>query len=112
MHDDVDTLLRRLIGGDPSAPADVLARAGTDERPDLLVAAALLSDPHDELLRRAELLATSPRDRQLVAVAAAHLAGDADRLDVLVRDHLADHPDSLLAAWIAATPVPDRSNHA
>ena len=30
--------------------------------------------------------------------------GDADLLDALVRDHLADHPDNLLAAWIAARP--------
>jgi hypothetical protein len=34
-------------------------------------------------------------------VADAHLRGDGDRLDVLVRDHLADHPDNLLASWIA-----------
>ena len=36
-----------------------------------------------------------------MAIARAHLAGDADLLDALVRDHLVDHPDSLLAAWIA-----------
>jgi hypothetical protein len=36
-----------------------------------------------------------------VAITAAHLAHDVDRLDALVRDHLADHPDSILAAWIA-----------
>ena len=41
------------------------------------------------------------RDRQLVAVAAAHLAGDPDRVDALARDHLVDHPDSILVAWIA-----------
>ena len=40
-----------------------------------------------------------------MAIARAHLAGDADLLDALVRDHLVDHPDSRLAAWIA-TPTP------
>ena len=43
------------------------------------------------------------RDRQLVAIAAAHLDGDHDRVHTLARDHLADHPDHLLVAWIAAT---------
>ena len=43
-----------------------------------------------------------PRDRQLVALAAAHLAGDRDRLTALAREHLLDHPDSVLAAWITA----------
>ena len=37
-----------------------------------------------------------------MAIATAHLDGDDDRLDALVRDHLADHPDNVLAAWIAA----------
>jgi hypothetical protein len=34
------------------------------------------------------------------------LEGNACLLDVLVRDHLADHPDHLLAAWIAGQPIP------
>jgi hypothetical protein len=51
-------------------------------------------------------LATTVRERQLVALADAHLRGDTDLLDVLVRDHLADHPDHLLAAWIAGRPIP------
>jgi hypothetical protein len=32
--------------------------------------------------------------------------GDAVLLDALVRDHLADHPDNILAAWIAAKHTP------
>ena len=47
-------------------------------------------------------MAGNTRDRQLVAIAAAYLAGDSDRVDALARDHLVDHPDSLLVAWIAA----------
>jgi hypothetical protein len=67
----------------------------------LLVAAALVSHDSNELLARAAATATTTRDRQLVAITAAHLAHDEDLLDALVRDHLADHPDSILAAWIA-----------
>ena len=33
---------------------------------------------------------------------AAHLRGDHDLVDALAREHLADHPDSVLVAWIAA----------
>ena len=48
-----------------------------------------------------------------MAIASAHLEADDDRLDALVRDHLADRPDSLLAAWIAAQHVrPTTSNRA
>jgi hypothetical protein len=65
------------------------------------VAAALVSHDGEELLARAAATATTTRDRQLVAIAAAHLAHDEELLDALVRDHLADHPDSILAAWIA-----------
>ena len=43
----------------------------------------------------------TPRDRQLVVLAETHLNGNTDLFDVLVRDHLADHPDHLMAAWIA-----------
>ena len=77
-----------------------MARAATSMSPSLLVAAALVAADR-ELLVRAARLATSTRDRQLVALADAHLRGDADLVDVLVRDHLSEHPDNLLAAWIA-----------
>lgn len=102
MPDDTKHLLDRLVGGDPAARGAVLVRAETDRSPAVLVAAALVApDPHD-LLARATTHATTTRDRQLVAIAAAAVAGDRDLLDALVRDHLADHPDNALAAWIAA----------
>jgi hypothetical protein len=93
-------LLLRLIGGDPTAADDVLTLAPTSKEPSLLVAAAMLSHNHAHL-RRASELAASVRDRQLVVLADAHLHGNADLFDALVRDHLADYPDHLLAAWIA-----------
>ena len=68
-----------------------------------LVLAALAAPDRPDFLERAEAVARTTRDRQLVAIAAAHLSGDADRVDALARDHLADHPDNVLVAWIAAT---------
>lgn len=102
MPNDIDNLLRRLIGGGDAAHAEILDWAKTDSSPVLLVAAALLTEVPADLLARAAENAETTRDRQLVAIAAAHLDGNADVLDALVRDHLADHPDSILAAWIAA----------
>jgi hypothetical protein len=98
------TVLRRLVGGDPAAADEVLSLAAATDSASLLVAAALLSrDP--DLVDRAERSATTPRERQLVALADAHLHGRAHLLDALVRDHLADHPDHLLASWIAGRPL-------
>ena len=102
MPDDIEDLIRRLVGNDDAAPREILERARTDSSPLLLVAAAIVGDQPREHLARAAANATTTRARQLVAVAAAHLADDADLLDALVRDHLSDHPDNILAAWIAA----------
>jgi hypothetical protein len=68
----------------------------------VLVVAALLSGTSDDLLADALRLATSTPDRQIVAIAAAYLAGDHDRVDALARDHLADHPSRPVLAWIVA----------
>ena len=64
-------------------------------------AAALFSPNGDRLLVRAEGLASTTRDRQVVAVAAAHYRGDRELVNALARDHLVDHPGSVLVAWIA-----------
>jgi len=99
--------LSRLVGDDPDAPTEILALAATSTSAPLLVAAAILAGDLHHLARASEHASTT-RDRQLVAVAEAHLRGRADLLHVLVRDHLCEHPDNLLAAWIAgrATPSP------
>jgi hypothetical protein len=102
MPTDIEVLLRRLIGGDDTAPAEILDRARTNDSPGLLVAAALVTDEPTALLARAAKSAATTRDRQLVAIATAHLHDEPDLLDALVRDHLSDHPDNILAAWIAA----------
>jgi hypothetical protein len=98
---DTGALLRQVIGGDAAATAHLLDRARISDEPLLLVTAALV-DPDPDLLARATMAAATTRDRQVVAIAAAHLAGDTDRVDALARDHLADYPESILVAWIAA----------
>ena len=67
-----------------------------------LVAAAIFAPSPTELLARAATLARSSAHRQLVAIASAHVAGDADRVRVLAADHAFDHPDDVLVAWMAA----------
>lgn len=107
-----------LVGGGPVALVRTADRSGTPVSPTVLVAAALVAEDGEALLSRAAAGAVTTRDRQLVALAAAHLGGDADRFDALVRDHLADHPDSVLAAWLATrhaaatTPTSEETHHA
>ena len=93
-------LLLRLIGGDPRAVDEVLALAVASGDPSVLVAAGLLAQDHS-YLNRAGMCAVTVRDRHLVVLAKAHLEDRTDLFDALIRDHLADHPDHLLAAWIA-----------
>jgi hypothetical protein len=96
-------LLHQLVVGDAEAIAAITAASRTSDDPMILVAAALFAPDGDGdgLITRAHNAATSTRDRQLVAVATAHLRGDRDLVDALARDHLADHPDNVLVAWIA-----------
>jgi len=103
--DPTTALIHRLIGDHPDAPDEVLALAPDSTSAPLLVAAAILADDLD-LLTPAAQHAPTTRDRQLVALAEAHLRGNADLLHVLVRDHLSEHPDNLLAAWIAGRELP------
>jgi hypothetical protein len=72
----------------------------------MLVAAALFAPSPTDLLARATTLARSSTHRQLVAIASAHVAGDADRVRVLAADHAADHPGDVLVAWMAAAATP------
>ncbi len=66
----------------------------------VLVAAALLAAGSTDLLAEAMRTATTTADRQFVAIAVAHLAGDHDRVDALARDHLLDHDPRPLLVWI------------
>jgi hypothetical protein len=100
-HDEQDALLGRLLSGDPEA-ADRITAAAVDSRSVSVLVAAAVVTGSVEPLRRATGLATSTRDRQLVALAEARLTASDDVFDALVRDHLADYPDQLLASWMAA----------
>jgi hypothetical protein len=100
--DDSHLLIRQLISGDPAAATAILTRATTSTEPLVLTAAALIEPGSSSLLVRASSTATTTRDRQLAALAAAHIAGDHDLVSALAREHLLDHPDSVLAAWIAS----------
>jgi hypothetical protein len=94
-------LLHQLVVGDAAASALIVEASRTSDDPMILVAAALFAADGDGLLARAGELAATTRDRQLVAIATAHERGDRDLVDALARDHLVDHPDNVLVAWIA-----------
>jgi hypothetical protein len=85
----------------PRLSQELVAGDATALEAAILVAASVYARDPELMLARAEAAAATTRDRQLVAIAAAHLRGRPDVVDALARDHLVDHPDSVLAAWIA-----------
>jgi hypothetical protein len=87
--------------GDDAAIAAIAEESFASEDPLILVAAALFAPDGDGLLARAAAIAATSRDRQLVAIATAHRRGERELVDALARDHLVDHPDNVLVAWIA-----------
>ena len=97
-----EQLIRDLVADRAGAPDAILEAAATSSDAALLVAAALVASGRPELLTQAAASATCLRERQLVAITTAHVRGDDDRTLLLARDHLAEHPDSLLVAHIAA----------
>jgi hypothetical protein len=100
----VDDMIRQAIGGDPAAAAWIMSSSVfTDDALVVVMAALLGGDPAG--LQRARSLAATSRDRQVVEIALAHLEGKADQVNALARDHLVDHPDNLLVAWIASGAV-------
>lgn len=100
----VDDTICRAIGGDPVAVEWIVAQADATADALVMVMVALLEvDPAG--LQRARAMATTSRDRQVVEIARAHLDGRIDQVDALARDHLVDHPDNLLVAWIASGAV-------
>jgi len=102
MANEPDNAIHQLVVGDEAAIAEIVEQAHTSDDVTTVVAAALFAVADGELMARATALAVTTRDRQLVAIAVAHLRGDTGRVDDLARDHLADHPDNVLVAWITA----------
>lgn len=99
---DVGQLVHQLRTADPDTVAGLVATARRSDDPAVLIAASLFAVDGDVLVGRARDLAASTHDRQLVAIAEAHRRGDDELVDALARDHLVDHPDSVLVASIAA----------
>ncbi|MFN0027119.1 MAG: hypothetical protein ACKV2O_08045 [Acidimicrobiales bacterium] len=97
----VDTVIRRVISGDSSARCWIMERADTVRDPRLLILVALI-DRRPARIDRALKACETTGERQVVAITAAHLRGDGQLVDALARDHLVDHPDSVLVAWIAS----------
>jgi hypothetical protein len=112
-----DTELLEALIGTGVVGDDLATVASTSTSAAVLVALAVRTGD-DSHLDHARRHAATSRDRQLVELAVSHLAADHDRFDALVRDHLVEHPDHVVAAWIAATnrecrsdqPVPQRRN--
>jgi hypothetical protein len=98
-----ENVIHQLAVGSDMAIAEIVERAQSSDDVTTVVAAALFAHGgNDDLMARAAALAATTRDRQIVAIAVAHLDGDVDRVGDLARDHLADHPDSVLVAWITS----------
>jgi hypothetical protein len=99
--DGVALVIRQAIGGDAGAIASIREHADTTTETAVIVVAALV-ERQPSRLHSARITASTSRDRQLVAIAQAHLDGDSQLVDALARDHLVDFPDSLIVAWIAS----------
>jgi hypothetical protein len=97
-----DTAIRQAIGGDADAIAWIVGNADTTDDA-IVIAMAGLLEPNPNRLERAWTVATTPRDRQVIAIARARLAGNDELVDAFARDHLVDHPDSYIVAWIASS---------
>jgi hypothetical protein len=106
-----EQLIHQLVVGDADAIAAIVEASRTSDDPMILVAAALFATDGSDLMARAGGVAVKTRDRQLVAIATAHLHGERDLVDALARDHLVDHPDNVLAAWIAAASQQSTTPH-
>jgi hypothetical protein len=106
----LEDLIRRLTVCEEAEKAAAIASIRTSADPVLLIAAALFDAASGDSLDRAARNATSTRDRQLVAIATAHLDRDHDRVDALVRDHLVDFPAHPIVAWIVANGTPGSLN--
>jgi hypothetical protein len=104
MTHESDAMVRSAIGGDAGAKSWVVTHAHTIDDAVLIAMAALLERLPEQLDRASALAATS-RDRQVVAIARAHLQEERELVDALTRDHLVDYPDSLIVAWIASDAI-------
>lgn len=99
-----ERLIRQAIGGSGAALTAICAQVAKTDDPVVLVLAALFAAVPDGrlLLNRADAAASNRENRQLVAIARAHVARDGELVDALARDHLVDFPGSYVVAWVAS----------
>ena len=100
-QDGADRAIRQAIGGDPGAMSRIVAQADASNDA-LVITVAALVEGNPARLGRAGAVARTTRDRQVVAIARAHLDGQNELVDAFARDHLVDYPDSLIVSWIAS----------
>ena len=87
--------------GDAAAIAAIVEASRTSDDPMILVAAALFAPDGDGLMARAGGHGGDDPRPPARGHRRAHLRGERDLVDALARDHLVDHPDNVLVAWIA-----------
>src|SRR4051795_9540826 len=76
-----EQLIHQLVVGDAAAIAAIVEASRTSDDPMILVAAALFASDRVAPVARAGGVAAPTRDRQLVAIATAHLRGEHDLVD-------------------------------
>src|SRR4051794_34488276 len=108
MSADAEKVIHKLVVADRATIAEIVEKARGSGDVTTVVAAAMFAPDPGVLLHHAAGIATTTRERQVVAIAVAHVAGDTERVDALARDHLVDHPDSVLVAWMTANTHPDQ----
>ena len=101
MSSEDDDAIRRAIGGDADAVAWIIAHVDSTDVA-LVIVMAALHERDPIRLDRARSMAVTSRDRQVVEIAVPTSMDAATSVDALARDHLVDHPDSLIVAWIAS----------
>ena len=99
---ELQILIQHLACASRRSAARSIARLRTSDDPTVLIVAALFDVGPNTTLDRARQVARTTRDRQLVAISTAHIAGDHQRTEAMIREHLVDHPDHPIVAWITA----------
>jgi hypothetical protein len=97
---ELQELIDHLESAAPGSMARSVAELESSDDPVLVLVAALFGAVPERALDRAAGLARTTRDRHLVAIVVAHVSGDDRRAHELMREHLVDHPDHRILAWL------------
>ena len=105
-----ENVIHQLAVGDAATVAEIVERAQTSDDVTTLVSAALFAPDSTDLLRRAAPCRRQPATARSSQSPSPTVAADVDLVDVLARDHLSDHPTSVLVAWISAHTHPNTTH--